>query len=316
MSKSPMSVTSTSSYKSGKGRGKKASPKYKSVPKSALRTRKGFVQDRVSDIHQRIDINPNNGAITSVNGLLKRNHSYRYQKARRMTNGNGALAPKHAVLQSTYIRSVPIGIVKSYSRDSTVNASDNGASYDEEDVEEKEATSYAFKYTSKQVDSFDEVSPTNSLGAASLASNGRPVSAGSISDASSYVSESDPFSTLLGKMASEEEADSSCSEDEDEGLTNPTFGKENTFNIMEPTASSPSASLPFKSSAPSLVKPTELNSHEVRAPLSPVPQRAQLWRTMAAQNSQRHLVESKQSSSRFRSENSWRQVAESPAVRD
>eukprot|EP00985_Skeletonema_marinoi_P033076 scaffold40383_cov431-Skeletonema_marinoi.AAC.1 len=57
-------------------------------------------------------------AVTGVNGRLKRNHSYRLKNERRETNGGGALAPRKAVLQSSaFIRTVPIGISTSYSRD-------------------------------------------------------------------------------------------------------------------------------------------------------------------------------------------------------
>ena len=78
----------------------------------------------------------------------------------------GALAPRKAVLQTTYICSVPIGISKSYSQDSIGNTfnQEDGYSINEEEDHEKNV-SYASKYTGpttnamKQVDSFDESSP-------------------------------------------------------------------------------------------------------------------------------------------------------------
>jgi hypothetical protein len=251
----------------------------KTVPKSALKTRKGFVKDRVCDIQQRISEpdalrSSTISAVTDVNGRLKRNHSYRLKKTRRTTNGNGARAPHKAVLQTTYIRSVPIAIAKSYSRDSR-----DGKLALVEDV------SFAAKYTS----------------GLAVASSPNSDNAGSstISDAASYVSETtdcDPFNSLLGKMMSDEE--SSSSEDEEEEVHKEVFqDKENSENVA-----SPSAHLPFK--ATTLVKPTEINLREKQAPLSPVPMQPRAWREMAAK-----AALEKGHSARFRSEKSWREIS-------
>ena len=266
-SNSPLSTSSVSSFKSAKGNSgrKKPSPKYKNLPKSALRVRKGFVKDRVSDFNIAT---ANNGAVTDVNGRLKRNHSYRFKNTRRMTNGNGVLAPRHAVLQTTYIRSVPIAIAKSYSRDSVGNS----FSYEEheaEEVIEEQSTSYASKYTAdqanvmKQAESFD---------------NNSPVSSRSVSDTSETSAECDPFSSLLGKVESEEE-DEDSSDDEDEDVYESNLGKENAVNSL---ASSPSVHLGFKSTTRALVKPTLINQHDESDQLSPVPMKAQSWRVLAA----------------------------------
>ncbi|KAL7553125.1 hypothetical protein ACHAWF_017024 [Thalassiosira exigua] len=339
---SPMSSASvsSSSIRSPKNK-KKPSPKHKSVPKSALRTRKGFVKDRVSDIQECID--PSAGGrtsqVTDVGGRLKRNHSYRHKNPRRMTRGNGVLAPRKATLQTTYIRSVPIGIAKSYSRDSasightwsqeegfsigkTCSQDSHGSSLDREEGHSMDGgasengAAYVSKYTkdgaretkqrvsfsnglavsTEPVESFDDGSPGS-------------VRVRSISSASSYRSETtdcDPFSSILGKMSNEDDESSSGDEedvggrDEDEGR-GPE--KENSSNVVAPSPSAAAAArLPFKSGAASNVKPTELNQHEERAPLSPVPMRAQKWRAMAAQHHQ---------SSRFRSEKSWRDISSS-----
>ena len=148
VSSSPSNV-SISSFTSAKGVSssrKRSPPQDKTVPKSALKTRKGFVKDRVCDIQQRMSVpdvllSPN-GAVTDVNGRLKRNHSYRLEKTRRTTNGNGALVPHKAVLRTTYIRSVPIASAKSYSRDSREEKSAVG-----EDVKDKACGNFAAKYT-------------------------------------------------------------------------------------------------------------------------------------------------------------------------
>lgn len=269
-----------------------------------------------------------------------------------MTNGNGVLAPKHAVLQSTYIRSVPIGIAKSYSRDSVgcslsydESANSSGWVHDEEDTHEKfpdEAenelekeedcgVSYAFKYTSEPtVHVLDQpvhmVKQNVSFDNESSSPKSAVRSGGSISDASSYVSETtdcDPFNSLLGKMPSEDE-ESSIDDDESqvysgeeqEGRNDDDGDSEKENNQVMPSSSSTSAHLPFKPST--LVKPTELyqhqNQHNIenhddsspRAPLSPVPMKAQRWRTMAA------AAAEKKSSARFRSEQSWRDISKSP----
>lgn len=120
---SPSNV-SISSFKSAKG-GKKKSRKSasKSAPKSSFKTRQGFVKERVSHFQHRIEEVSSNGA---VNGRLKRNHSYRYKSSRRETKGDGVLAPRKPVLQTTYIRSVPICIAKT--RSSLGNSWDQGDS--------------------------------------------------------------------------------------------------------------------------------------------------------------------------------------------
>ena len=260
-----------SSFKSAKGSAsrKKHSPKYKNLPKSALRVRKGFVKDRVSDFHQNMSTN---GAVTDVNGRLKRNHSYRFKNTRRMTNGNGVLAPRQATLQSkviknhqsTYIRSVPIAIAKSYSRDSVGNS----FSYEEheEEVLEEQSITYASKYTAnpaeamKQAESFD---------------NNSPASSRSVSDTSETSAECDPFSSLLGKVESDEDS----SDDDLEDVYESNLGKENAVNS---SASSPSVHLGFKSTTRALVKPTMINQHDESDQLSPVPMKAQSWRVLAA----------------------------------
>ena len=93
--------------------------------------------------------------------------------------------------------------------------------------------------------------------------------------------------------------DDSGSDEEEEG----NAGGRTEVAEKENAASSPSAHLPFKSST--LVKPTELNQHQrERAPLSPVPARAQSWRNLAAAHGKNNSE-----SVRFRSEKSWRQLA-------
>ena len=281
-SNSPMSSASGFSFKSSSKGGKKKSPKYKNVPKSAARVRKGFVKDRVSDFSQSVDV-VSNGA-TDVNGRLKRNHSYRFKNTRRLTNGNGVLAPRHAVLQTTYIRSVPIALARS--RDSM--SIDNSFSFGHEEVhkEKKDDTNeeihddeekkipYASKYTNtlgplsttemtKQACSFDSSSPDSS--------------ANSVSDVSE-TTECDPFSSLLGNVSTSESEDS----DEDEDKEN-VYGRDlDKKNSSCRVTTSPSLHLGFKSGAQTFVKPTEINSHEERAALSPVPMKARSWRVLAA----------------------------------
>ena len=215
---------------------------------------------------------------------------------------------------------MPIGIAKSYSRDSIGNScshdhedtsrssvgianDDAGTSFSpeemsgsptwEEDVcEEENTVSYAFKYTGgptnnatkqtehaskvvKQVDSYDARSPSSAK-----------LGGESVSDASSYVSETtdcDVFNSLL--LASESEESGSDPEDYEEGPYGgySTLDKENanSVNNNSATSSSSSAHLLFKSTT--LIKPAEINQHEERAPLSPVPMQARKWRTMAAE---------------------------------
>jgi len=363
LSSSPSNV-SISSFKSARGR-KKSSPKSKSVPKSALKTRRGLVKERVSDIQHRIEVT---GAVTDVNGRLKRNHSYRLKNSRRMTNGNGVLAPRKAVLQTTcYIRSVPIAIAKSYSKDDFGNDLNQEDSYSiNEENDHDENVSHAFKYTTKQVDSFDERSPSSVKGGSGSFSDDhednvsyafkyagptdvtKPVDSfdesspgivkggsGSFSDASSYVSEttdSDPFNSLLGKMASEDEQ-SSCSEDDshassavdDEEEEGEAYDADDSAEKENANANnnlvSPLAHLPFKSST--LVKPTELHQHnhqhdqqqqQQRPGLSPMstyaPQmQARKWRTMAAAAAEKKDANNGSLNARFRSEKSWKKIS-------
>jgi hypothetical protein len=264
----------------------------KTIPKSALKARKGLVKDRVYDIQHRMmattpSFSPTNGAVTDVNGRLKRNHSYRSKKTRRMTNGDGVLAPRKAVLQTTYIRSVPIGIAKSYSRDSR----------EEKDSQnELGGASYAAKYSmevSKSIgNSHDD--RINVGGGSSR-----------FSDASSHASETtdcDPFNTLLGKM-------SSSSEDEEHSCSGVSHeDKENNADASSSNNSEPSPAarlLPFKSTT--FVRPTEIHQ------LSPVlmPMKARSWRELAvkAAAAEKSKGNTTGNSSRFRSEKSWKEVS-------
>ena len=257
------SIASKSSHK-------KPSPKQKNLPKSALKTRKGLVKDRISDIQQRIE-GSSLVSVTGVGGRLKKNHSYKLKSQRRMTSGDSVLAPKKATLQNPIfaVRSVPIGISKSYSRDeeedkfrysngTLQNGEDKTAFYGED-------PSYASKYIpGKNGVSSNCSSPCSDSG-------------------SSYISEStecDPFNTLLGKNidSDEESTSDSLSPPKNNGFfNNHISGKENTNN-----------SLPFKQVA--LVKPTEINQHDKRigftapkqAPLSRNPMQARSWRQLAA----------------------------------
>ena len=259
------STTSTSSNK------KKPSPKQKQVPKSALKTRKGLVKDRISDIQQRIE---GSSSVTGHGGRLKKNHSYRLKNQRRMTGGDSVLAPRKATLQNPIFaaRSVPIGISKSYSRDDEDDASKfsnastiNDAGSVKSNSVKVGASGYASKYIGNSASS-----PTS-------------CSSPSSESGTSYVSEStecDPFSTLLAKNTDEDDLSSS----EKSPASPKVFfreGKENTNNVNK---------LPFKAKA--LVKPTEINQHDKRfgfesskhraAPLSRNPSQALSWRQLAA----------------------------------
>ena len=278
------SAASLSSFKSAKGGSKKKpSPKsaLKAVPKSACKARKGFVKDRVSHIQHRIEEVHSNGA---VNGRLKRNHSYRYKNSRRVTKGEGVLAPRKAVLQTTYIRSVPICIAKT--RSSLGNSFEQGESWsvggntqeeNDSDIQENEGysisgntqeesrsdtkedtheedVSYASKYTGT---TSVATKPTGLLDNTSV---GNADKGSRFSDASSDVSEtteSDPFNSLLGKMLSEDEPSSSSEEEEGSFV-----GKQESEEVEKCTdvgaANNVTGHLPFK---PSLVKPTELRLH-------------------------------------------------------
>jgi len=286
------SITSTTSGIDAEGTPRKKSVSAeKKIPKSALKTRKGLVKDRVYDIQHRMmattSISPTNGAVTDVNGRLKRNHSYRSKNTRRMTNGEGVLAPRKAVLQTTYIRSVPIGIAKSYSRDSREETESQNDCY---------GTSYAAKYSM-------EVSKLNGNSPDSIKMGG---CGSSFSDASSYVSETtecDPFNTLLGKMTSSE----------DEQLSAASVSAEDKENNTVASTSPADRILPFKSTT--FVRPTEINQRNEenhRAPLSPVlmPMKARSWRELAVKAAAAEKTKgSNGNSSRFRSEQSWREVS-------
>jgi hypothetical protein len=287
-SPSNMSIYSSTSSKCVSIRSKRSPPQdKKTVPKSALKTRKGFVKDRVTDIQQRIGVPTEGSALhSSMNGSfrLKRNHSYRLKKERRTTNGNGALAPQKAVLKPTYIRSVPIAIAKSYSRDSKEGEVVTATSVD--DV--KEVTNFAAKYTSAGL----------TVGKPVDRSSLDSIKADEPSSDASYVSETtdcDPFSSLLGKLSSDDD-DSSASEDDEEG------GEEQRDDSDKENMNSPSNHLlPFKVST--LVKPTEINLREESLP-SPVPPHARAWREMAVK-----AALEKGQSARFRSEKSWQKLA-------
>lgn len=239
---------------------KKSSPKHKSIPKSALKTRKGLVKDRISAIQQR---EGSSSSVTGVGGRLKKNHSYRLKNDRRMTSGDRVLAPKKATLQNPIFaaRSVPIGISNSYSRDEE-DASKYSNEIPMSYSGEEKATSYASKYI--------------------VTSDNSPASPCSSSDVSEST-ECDPFSTLLGTNT---DVDEEPSEDDAQSSPKVFFvdqskGKENTN----------ANSLPFK--ARTLVKPTEINQHDRQvdfastkhrpAPLSRNPMEARSWRQLAAE---------------------------------
>jgi hypothetical protein len=259
------STTSRSSHK-------KSSPKQKCIPKSALKTKKGLVKDRIIDIQQRME---GSSAVTGVNGRLKKNHSYKLKNPRRMTNGEKVLAPRKAVLQNPIfvVRSVPIGIAKSYSKDEvdsttssrtwagTSTSNGRSKSFGGEANDDKSASAYASKYTLDSKVVSNSSSPSNE----------------SISTSVSESSDCDPFNTLLGKLSIDEDDESHSGSDLDEL----SKGKENANH---------SDLLPFKSGA--FVKPTDINQHDKRIeytstnqPLSPVQPRT--WRSLAAAAAQK-----------------------------
>lgn len=258
-SSNPMSPSSSSISSKSK---RLSSPKGKTIPKSAARTRTGLVKDRISMFQQRVDAP---SAVTGVNGRLKRNHSYRLKNERRETNGGGALAPRKAVLKSAaFIRTVPIGISKSYSRDDAgfgeiMNKADagveqtytqNDSSREDDDSIEK-PNSYVKQYTiTSKVNEEAE-----SFGRGSL-------------DSSTCVSEAtefDAFNSLLGKFDDDDDDSSVESETSEETLVTDKQ-KENAPNALPSTS-------PFKQRT--LVKPNEINHN--RTPLT-----AQKWRSLAA----------------------------------
>jgi tRNA(Leu) C34 or U34 (ribose-2'-O)-methylase TrmL len=249
-STSSHSKSPSSSSLSSKSR-RRSPPREKTLPKSAAKTRTGLVKDRISMFQQRADMPP---AVTGVNGRLKRNHSYRLKNERRETNGGGALAPRKAVLQSSaFIRTVPIGISTSYSRDDasfeqSANEADacieqsstRNDSYSEDDQSIEKPNSYAKQY----MDTSQMNEKAESFGRSSLDSSG----------CVSEATEIDAFNSLLGKY----DDDSSVESDEETLVTDKQ--KENILS-------------PFKKAT--LVKPNEINHN--RTPLT-----AQKWRSLAA----------------------------------
>ena len=235
-SKSP----STSSMSSKSGR--KSSPKGKTLPKSAAKTRTGLVKDRISMFQQRADMP---SAVTGVNGRLKRNHSYRLKNERRETNGGGALAPRKAVLQSSaFIRTVPIGISTSYSRDdasfeqSANNADacvEQSCTQNDSFSEDDESTEKPNPYVKQYMNTSKVNEKAESFGRSSLDSSG----------CVSEATEVDAFNSLLGKF-----------DDDDSSVESVLVTDKQKENV-------------------SLVRPNEINHN--RTPLT-----AQKWRSLAA----------------------------------
>mmetsp|Transcript_7123 Transcript_7123/g.14339 ORF Transcript_7123/g.14339 Transcript_7123/m.14339 type:complete len:1553 (+) Transcript_7123:420-5078(+) len=312
---SVLSPTNSTSSKASSGR--KKSPRTKTIPKSALKTKRGLVKERVSDIQQRLE---GLSAVTGVNGRLKRNHSYRLRSPRRLTNGEGKLAPRKPVLQNPmFIRSVPIGIAKSYSHDE----SDNIPHYVEQKNSFDKATIAADVIREKEEEQYDDhadlysdegdtnlhysskylITSANAIGVISPTNLEReshsPVQSLLDCDSSSFVSEAteyDAFNALLGKL---NDCGSSSSEgsDNSHAVEKTLFGsaqtdKENAeANNVQPLSSD--EFLPFKQDG--LVRPTEINQHDKRpalttmttrdlqlSPLQRTPIQARKWRTMAA----------------------------------
>lgn len=254
------SNSSIASFKSG-GR-RKSSPREKALPKSAAKTRTGLVKDRISMFQQRVDMR---SAVTGVNGRLKKNHSYRLKNQRRETHGGGVLAPRKAVLQSSaFIRTVPIGISTSYSRDEatveeTPDKTDDAGvkrpntqneSYNDDDDSVDEPNSYVKQYiNTAKVDENAE-----SFGRSSL-------------DTSSCVSEAtecDAFNSLLGQCVDDDSSVESESSEETK-----VRQKHNENVSVSPNV------LPSTFKTATLVKPNEINHN--RTPLTPMK-----WRSMAA----------------------------------
>mmetsp|Transcript_27629 Transcript_27629/g.43478 ORF Transcript_27629/g.43478 Transcript_27629/m.43478 type:complete len:571 (-) Transcript_27629:69-1781(-) len=266
------SISPSSSSISSKSR-RLSSPKGKTLPKSAAKTRTGLVKDRISMFQQRVDAP---SAVTGVNGRLKRNHSYRLKNERRETNGGGALAPRKAVLKSSaFIRTVPIGISTSYSRDDAGFA---------ESMNKADA---CVEQTCTQNDSFreddDSIEKPNSyvkqyMNTSKVNEEAEPFGRGSL-DSSTCVSEAtefDAFNSLLGKF---DDDDSSVESESSEETLVTDKQKENVSmspNVLPSTSQ-------FKQGT--LVKPNEI-SHN-RTPLT-----AQKWRSLAATHgkSSRKLV--------------------------
>ena len=270
---------SISSFKSSGGR-RLSSPKGKEPPKSALKTRKGLVKDRISMFSQRADVP---SAVTGVNGRLKKNHSYRLKNGRRETNGGGALAPRKAVLQSpAFIRTVPIGIAKSYSHEEE-SVEERSLAEDVSVVENKPAFTTQNKQPFTQDKSFSDddeesVEKSNSytthyMNASKADEQAESFGRNSL-DSSSVVSETtecDAFNSLLGKMSSDYDDESVESESSEETLVRDEQKENVSKNPNVAVAAQPSS---FKTGA-TLVKPNEITHN--RTPL-----RAQKWRSMAA----------------------------------
>jgi hypothetical protein len=202
--------------------------------------------------------------VTGVNGRLKKNHSYRLKNQRRETRGGGVLAPRKAVLQSSaFIRTVPIGISTSYSRDEATAVSPDKAddagvkrpntqneSYNDDDDSVDEPNSYVKQYiNTAKVDENAE-----SFGRSSL-------------DTSSCVSEAtecDAFNSLLGQCVDDDSSVESESSEETK-----VRQKHNENVSVSPNV------LPSTFKTATLVKPNEINHN--RTPLTPMK-----WRSMAA----------------------------------
>ncbi|KAL7504292.1 hypothetical protein ACHAXN_001970 [Cyclotella atomus] len=266
-----VSTTESTTLKSSR----KKSPRAKPVPKSAIKY-KGLVKDRISDIQQRIE--GSNSSVTGVGGRLKKNHSYRLKNHRRITSGEGVLAPKQATLRNPIFaaRSVPLGISKSYSRD---DAEDDAFKYSNDSTKkvviakslssEKNAAGYASKYIAESVSS-----PNNCTSPCSIDGS-------CVSESTEY----DPFNTLLGKNT---DADEDSSSDDN---SSPSTGSKVFFSDNKGKENTNANHLPFKRNA--LVKPTEINQHDRHvgfaspkhhhaAPLSRNPMEARSWRQLAA----------------------------------
>ena len=270
---SPTAATSpsnTSVYSKNK---RKSLPKKKSPPtkSTSKMLRQGNVRARASAINER------------AAAMAK--------KERRGTNGDGVLAPRHSKLKPSYLgggasyynRSVPIGIAKTYTRDSESYHSlsiGNSSSLEEASADGgKNNSSYASRYIAGE-----EPRPSISWGSA--------VS----TDASSCAESSsggDPFSTLLAAADRDSDDDEETVEEVDEKRrVSNAHNKENESNL-----------LPFRT-AESHVKPSELNHHQ-RPALSPQPMPPQTWRRLAVA-----AKEKKEGgdSSRFRTEKSVRDM--------
>ena len=240
------------------------------------------------------------------------------RKERRGTNGDGVLAPRHSRLRSTtflggpgaasyYNRSVPIGIAKTYTRDSdsVPGLSVGPSSSMEEDASTGgEMPSYASKYVANGDES--RRSPGGRISWGSAAS----VDASSCAE-SSAGGDADPFSTLLAAADrdSDDEDETVAEDGEGGGRVSDAHNKENEGANLPPS-SPPSpvtngAKLPFRPAGNTIVKPSELNHHQ-RPALSPQPMPPQTWRRLAAAAKEKKGGGGE--SSRFRTEKSVRDM--------